>query len=146
MTSSASPSKTPSKPLSRALVLAELRAALGYLHDNGGKATYSYDKIAAFMAVALRCPVHKSDARKFIIGQAHFARVPTDRMVAFLSVVRAERNRMERTLAGVFNSVSIQLPLTEVSARVFRDHPALMDTLSPADAVVVQAAIRDFKL
>ena len=145
MTSTASRSSASRATPSRALVVSELRSILGYLHDNGGKSNYSYEKIASLMAVSLCCPVHKSDARKFSLGQAHFARVPIERMVALLSVVRKERNQLERALRGEFNTVTLQLPLTEISARVFRDHEELMGLLSPADALVVQAAIRDLK-
>lgn len=93
--------------LMREKILDEIRDHLNFLHGNGGTDLYSYEKIAEIINGICGTKFHKSDARKFILGEHRFSSSSAEVVAQLLIETRQARVRVESVLSKAFNSVVV---------------------------------------
>lgn len=125
--------------------LREIRDNFLFLRDNGSRKDSSYERIAEHINRILGMRLHKSDARRFLLGTYHLSRASSSGIMHLLNFSREEKRRLENTLSGVFSDVVVSIPVTISLVEAFKKCDGLADALGPEAAEKIRQAINKFK-
>jgi len=131
----------PSK-ISRQEIVDEIRENLSFLHENGPKSAYSFERLAIQINLKLGTNFDKGDARRLITGENKLSNASLVDLGSLLGFTRCERSKMESTLAGIFNAVVICVPVSLELSKALQDHPDVFRSLGREAVFSLQQAVK----
>lgn len=133
------PSKSP-----RQEIVDEIRKNLFFLHENGPKSSYSFERLAIQINLKLGTNFDKGDARRLITGENKVSSASLPDLGSLLSFSRSERAKMENTLAGIFNAVVVSVPVSPELSKALDAHPDVFGTLGRDAVLSLRRAVKKF--